>query len=107
MKKYWKEIVVIMVQLALFYLLPLFGMSDPIGMVLLIIAGTFLLSLLMGGLSAERLKWLYSPLVCVMFLPSVFIYYNESALIHAVWYLIISDIGLLIGSVVRRLCMRK
>ena len=38
-----------------------------------------------------------SLLVSVLFIPSVFIYYNDSALIHSIWYLVISSVGLLIA----------
>ena len=108
MKRYRKETILIAAQLALFYLFPLTaGPTDMMGLVFLIIIGTFVLALLMGGLSAAKIKWLYPPLISVLFLPTVWIYYNETALVHAQWYLTIAYTGLLIGSGIRCLCIRK
>ena len=102
MKKYLKESIILSVQLLAFYVLPLFaGPTDIMGLVILIILATFITSLNMGALSGRKLKYLYPIVVAALFLPSVFIYYNESALIHSVWYLVISAVGLLIGTVIR------
>jgi len=104
MKKYIKEIVVLLLQLFMFYVSPLFaGPADMMGMVLLIVLATLLLSLTIGSISGNRIKYLYPIVAAVTFIPSVFIYYNESALIHSVWYLVVSAIGLLIGAVMRKI----
>ena len=53
---------------------------------------------------------MYPPLTAAMFLPSVAIYYNESAVIHSLWYLGVSMIGMVIGSLIRaiiRKCLGK
>ncbi len=102
MKIAWKEIVILFVQLFMFYIFPLFaGPRDAIGMVLLIVIVTLLLSVVLGAVSDKRIKWLYPVSVAILFVPSVFIYYNESALIHAVWYLVVSAVGMGIGSLIR------
>ena len=104
MKKNIKEIIIGILQLLLFYVLPLFaGPTDAMGMVFLIIVGTFILSLLIGILSNNKIKYFYS----IIFIPSVFIYYNESALIHSVWYLVVANIGLFIGSSICKSLNRK
>ncbi len=100
MKKYLKEIIITIIQFFMFYIFPLFaGPTDVIGMVLLIIMTTFLLSLILGCISNNTIKFLYPIVIAVMFIPSVFIYYNESALVHSLWYLVISSFGLLVGVV--------
>ncbi|MBE6787195.1 MAG: hypothetical protein E7537_02480 [Ruminococcaceae bacterium] len=99
MKKYLKEIIITAFQLFMFYIFPLFaGPTDAMGMVFLIILATFILSFALGILSKTNLKFLYPFFISLLFIPSVFIYYNESALIHAVWYLVISVLGLCFGS---------
>ncbi len=99
MKRYIKELAILTVQLFLFYLLPLFaGPTDAMGMVVLIILGTLTLSLVLGAVSRSPFKWGYPALCAVLFLPSIPLYYNFSALIHAVWYLVIAAGGLLLGS---------
>lgn len=108
MKKYWKEILVLVLQLMAFYVLPLFaGPTDAMGLVVLIILATFVLSIILGAISANKVKLLYSIVIAVLFIPSVFIYYNESALIHAVWYLVISTVGLAISSFIRWLVVDR
>ena len=103
MKKYVKEIIILLVQSAVFYLVPLFGMTDnPMGMVLLIVLLTLGLSLILGAVSKEKIKYLYPVIISVLFIPSVFIYYNETALVHAIWYLVISLVGVAIGTVINK-----
>ena len=106
MKKYLIEITILLIQLFMFYIYPLFA-TDAIGMVMLIILATLLLSVIIGSISKEKIKYLYSILIAILFIPSVFIYYNESALIHSVWYLVISTFGLLIGTIIYKLTNKK
>lgn len=102
MKKYLKEIIILIIQLIVFYLLPLTaGPADTMGLIVLIILSTFILSLILGIISKEKIKYLYPIIISIIFIPTVFIYYNDTALIHILWYLIDSYIGLLIGSLIR------
>ena len=113
MKKHVKELIVLLLQLFMFYIFPLFaGPTDAIAMVLLILWATLLLSFILGILSGNRVKFLYPALIAVLFIPSVFIYYNESALMHALWYLVVSTVGLSFGALIRwlickLLCKKK
>lgn len=101
MKKYLKEIIILLLQLFMFYIFPLFaGPTDAMGMVLLIILSTFGLSLILSCISKEKIKYLYPVIISILFIPSVFIYYNKSALIHSVWYLVISSVGMIIGLII-------
>ena len=104
MKKVWKEIVITLIQLFMFYVFPLFvGPTDAMGMVVLILLTTLLLSFVMGMISKHWIKYLYPAAAAVLFVPSVWIYYNGSALIHAVWYLAAASIGLILGIALRKL----
>ena len=108
MKKYLKEIVILIIQLFMFYIFPLFaGPTDAMGMVFLIIVATLVLSMVIGSISNEKVKYLYPIIVAVVFVPSVYIYYNESAMIHSVWYFVVSTIGLLVGATVHRAFGKK
>lgn len=107
MKKYLKEIVILFIQLCMFYIFPLFMfLYEPMGMVLIMIIVTFILGMTIGVISKNKIKYLYPIIIAILFIPSVFIYYNESALVHSVWYLVISTTGLLIGSIAN-LIIRK
>ena len=108
MKRYLNEIIILAIQLFMFYISPLFaGPTDAMGMVLLIILATLLLSIIIGSISKEKIKYLYPIIVAILFIPSIFIYYNESALIHSIWYLVVSSIGLLVGTIIYKLTHRK
>lgn len=108
MKKYVKEIIILLIQLLIFYMLPLLaGPTDAMGMVFLILLSTFVLSILIGGISNEKVKYLYPVVIAMLFIPSVFIYYNESAFIHSVWYFVVSTIGMLIGTIANKLIGKR
>ena len=104
MKGYIKEIIIALIQLFMYYVYPEFtGETDAIGMVFVIIIATLLLSFILGLVSNKWIKFLYPFVVAVAFIPSIFIYYNESASIHSVWYFVISTLGLTVGTIIRKL----
>lgn len=71
MKKYFKEIAILIAQLLMFYVFPLTaGPTDAMGMVFLIIVATFVLAIIMGSVSKKKAKYVYPLLVSVLlFLP--------------------------------------
>ena len=93
-----KEMIILLIQLLLFYVFPLFIEKDVIGMVLFLVLITFILSIILGSITGKKIKYFYPLVVSIVFIPSIFIYYNESALVHSVWYLIVSFIGIILGS---------
>ena len=104
MKKYSKKIIILLIQLLMFYIYPLLvGMDNPFGMVLMIVLITFILSTIIGRIIKEKIKYLYPIVISVLFIPSVFIYYNESALVHSLWYLVVSYIGIGLGTLIYKL----
>lgn len=108
MKKYLKEILILLIQLFMFYVFPLFaGPTDVMGMIVLLILATLLLSILIGSISNLKVKYLYPIIIAITFVPSVLIYYNETALIHSLWYLAVSSFGLIIGMVIHKLILKK
>jgi len=108
MKKHAKEIIIFVLQFLMFYVFPLFaGPTDAIGMVLLIWLSTIISGLTIGLLSTKKIKYLYPLIVAILFIPSVFIYYNESALVHSIWYLVSSSVGVIIGFIINKLFNKK
>ncbi len=104
MKKYAKELIILLIQILIFYVSPIFANPKSLmGMVFLILSATSFLSFVVGIVSKTKAKYLYPIIVAVVFVPSVFIYYNSSALIHSVWYFIVSGVGLLVGILVQLL----
>ena len=68
---------------------------------------TFILSIVFASISKEKWKYLYPVIISILFIPSVFIYYNDSALIHTVWYFVDSFIGMLIGLIISKIINKK
>lgn len=98
MKKYWKEIIIILIQIGLFYLLPLIIKDDGIiFMILALLLGTFALTLIINVISDKKIKYFYPIIATFIFIPSIFLYYNSSAWIHTIWYFIDSLFGEIIG----------
>ena len=83
MKKYLKEIIIILLQIALF------------------------LTLIINVISSNKLKYFYPLIAIIIFIPSLFIYYNSSAWIHVLWYLIDSLFGEVIGICIYKLKHNK
>ena len=103
MKKYIVEIIILIIQLCIFYIFPMFaGPTDIMGMIIIILFVTFILSILLGWMSKNTLKLFVPLIISILFIPSVYIYYNETALVHAVWYMCTSFVGLMVGCVVRK-----
>lgn len=99
MKRYGKELIIALLQLLTFYAYPAFALrSDPMGAVFLMLLATLVLALVLGILSRGALKWVYPAFCAVVFLPTVPIYYNASAAVHATWYLVVAAAGVAVGS---------
>lgn len=99
MKRYRKEVAIAVLQLLLFYAYPAYAFRiDAMGAVFIMIFVTVVLAAVLGMISRSSLKWAYPAFCAVVFLPTVPIYYNASALVHAMWYLVVAAVGLSIGS---------
>lgn len=103
MKKYIKEMAAVIMQLLVFYGMPLLaGSMDAIGMVFLMLVITLFISLLLGLVSKSKIKFLYPAVTAILFAPSIMIYYNESASVHMLWYFVDSLIGVLAGVILKK-----
>lgn len=97
-----KESIFLLLQGLLFYLFPLVGGVDPFGMVISISVMTLLLAGVSGfQCDHVRMKLLYPFMTAILFIPSAFIYYNETALVHALWYGVIAMAAIGCGTLAR------
>lgn len=92
----------------LFYIFPIFAkdINTIMNMLLLLIPlGVFMTSFVYGRKHAPRtiLTIKLPIMVGILFIPSVFIFFNSSALAYALTYALISFIGSYIGGFVRKL----
>ena len=51
-------------------------------------------------------KWYFLILTPLLFIPSMYIFYNDSAFIYATIYIVFSAAGLGIGCILRRISMK-
>ncbi len=108
MPKNIKESVVIFIQLLVFYVLPLFTpKGQEMGLILFVVVATLILSSIFGFISNNKLKYFYPIFISVLFIPSIFIYYNDSAFIYVFWHLLEAYLGLLIGVGIKFLITNK
>ena len=108
MKRHTREWIIVILQGAMFWIGPcLAGPTEVIAMVLL---GTVALAFALGMICGDRKKYMYPIAPVLLFLPPVPVYYNESALVHALWHMAAAVMGLMVGSGVRavwKLCWKK
>ncbi len=98
MKKHIIPVAAFIIQAVLFYAVPATAQpGDEMGMVFVLFIAALVLSAV-AGLSKSFLKIIYPVAVPLVFLPSVYIYYNESALVHGLWYFAVCVIGVLAGT---------
>ena len=101
MKKYFEEIVIIIIQMLVFYVLPIFTVeSAPSGIVIIVLLATFMLSLVFGGISKKKIKDYYPVIVLGIFLSAMLIHNTAFLLIHALWFFMASLIGVMIGNII-------
>ena len=99
MKKYKKEIIILVLQLIVFYILPLIATpSDTFGLIVLDIILTYAISIVVGLTIKSNYKYLYPIVITILYIPSVFIYFNQLFLKHILWYLADSYLGLVVSS---------
>lgn len=108
MKKYSKEIIVFVFQVMVFYLIPFtVGPTDGMGMVLVLLFSTLILSVIFGTIAKGKVRIIYPFVVAVLFIPTVYIHYNYTALGHIIWYLIDSFVGVWIGVFIQKISREK
>lgn len=94
-KKLWSFLLIILIS---FYLLPLMIRDTGSGMLVLLVALPVisLICSLIYGLK-NGFQPLFSILLMALYIPSVFLIYNSSAMIYALIYGVLSFIGMYIG----------
>lgn len=98
MKKHIVPVAAFIIQTVLFYAVPATAQpGDEMGMVFMLFIAAIVLSVV-AGVPKSFLKIIYPVAVPLVFLPSVYIYYNESALVHGLWYFAVCSIGVITGT---------
>ena len=103
MEKLKKMLAYLLINIGMFYLLPSLMKDTGSAIIILLILmplGCFLTSLAYGVKSS--FSWPYPIFVMLIFIPSIFIFYNESAMVYVFVYGFISLLGSFVGDRVFR-----
>ena len=75
MRKIWKEITILLIQLFMFYIFPLFaGPTDIMGMVFLILVSTFILAIIFASISKGKMEiYLSNNYIYIVYTISVYL----------------------------------
>lgn len=99
-KKNWIFYFIILIA---FYLVPMLIKDTGSGMIILLVVIpliTFIASLMYG--LKNTFDFFYPLLVAILFIPTLFIYYNTSAWIYIIAYSMIAVIGELLGKTLQK-----
>lgn len=103
MQKNAAELILLFLQLLVYYLCPLFASpTETMGMVFLMLLATMCLAFVLGWMSKRWCRFPWPFVTAVVFIPSVWIWYNRSALIHAAWYFAVSMAGVVTGTFLKK-----
>src|SRR5659263_109801 len=107
MKQILRKLIVYIIILAVvFYLIPIatkMGAPKELMITLLIVLNS-IVCLGTGAIFGIKhgFKWYFLMLAPLLFIPSMYVFYNDSAFIYVVMYLFLSAAGLGIGCVIRK-----
>ena len=99
-KKNWIYYLIIFIA---FYLVPILIKDTGSGMFILLIVIpliTLIISIIYG--LRNTFDFIYPLIVAILFIPTLFIYYNTSALVYVIVYSMIAVIGELLGKTLQR-----
>ena len=99
-ERIWRYLLVVLIA---FYILPLFTMRSgdaAAGLLVIIPLVCFVTGIFVGR--EYGFQWFYAVVIGILFLPSVLIFYNSSALIYCVAFGMVSLLGNGFGSIFRK-----
>lgn len=91
-----------------FYVLPLLFRGNANETILMLVVMP-LITIILGTFytSMNQPHWVYPVLVGVLFIPTMFLYYNLSAIIFAMIHFLAFVVGCLMGIIVKNLVLSK
>jgi uncharacterized membrane protein len=108
MKVNLKMMPYLLVNIAAFYILPMIIRDMGTALLVLLVAIPlicFATAIVFGV--KNSFNWIYSLVVALLFVPTIFIYYNESAAFYAAIYGVLALVGNLIGKILyKRNCIK-
>lgn len=106
MKKIQNQFPYLLIIMLAFYGLPFINRESGMVTLLILFPLVCLLSAVVYGVK-HSFSLVYSILVMALFIPTIFIFYNETASFYIGAYGVISLVGNLLGSFIRKIYNRK
>ena len=101
MKKYLKEIIISLIEIALLYLFPLAPLGKTDGHIILLLVFTLIVGIVGTAISDKKIKFLFPVFATVMLVPTMFIYYAPRVYGNIFWMFVFSVLSVIIGQFIR------
>ena len=106
MKKIQNQIPYLLIMVLAFYGFPFIDRESGMLTLLILFPLVCLVSAIVYGIKYS-FSLMYSILVMALFIPTIYIYYNETASFYIVVYGVVSLVGNLLGSFIRKIYNQK
>ena len=101
MKKYFKELIIAIIETAFLYLFPLIPMGNRDAHIILLMVITLIVGIVGIAISDKKIKFLFPVFTTIMVVPTMFIYYEPRVYGNIFWMFIFSLLAVIIGQIIR------
>ena len=101
MKKYLKEAIIALIEVALLYLFPLAPLGERDGHIILLLVFTLIVAIVGAAISDKKIKLLFPLFATLMVVPTMFMYYEPRVYGNIFWMLVFSTLGVIVGQLLR------
>ena len=101
MKKYLKEIIIAIIEIAFLYLFPLIPMGNRDAHIILLLVITLIVGIVGVAISDKKIKFLFPVFATIMVVPTMFMYYEPRVYGNIFWMFVFSVLAVIIGEILR------
>ena len=101
MKKYLKEIIIAIIEIAFLYLFPLIPMGNRDAHIILLLVITLIVGIIGVAISDKKIKFLFPIFATIMVVHTMFMYYEPRVYGNIFWMFVFSALAAIIGEVLR------
>ncbi|MBO5857653.1 MAG: hypothetical protein J6Q87_05345 [Clostridia bacterium] len=101
MKKYLKELIISIFEIAFLYLFPLIPMGNKDAHIILLMVITLIIGIVGVAISDKKIKFLFPILTTIMVVPTMFMYYEPRVYGNIFWMFVFSFLAVIIGELLR------
>lgn len=101
MKKYLKELIIVIIEIAFLYLFPLIPMGNKDAHIILLMVITLIIGIVGVAISNKKIKFLFPLFTTIMVIPTMFMYYEPRVYGNIFWMFVFSLLAVIIGEVLR------